>query len=59
MENYEAILVFFNQSDKAVRAGEVATATGIEKKEVDRVMTKLKKEGKIVSPKRCFWQKNS
>jgi hypothetical protein len=34
--------------------GEVADATGIDKKEVDKVLAKLKKEGKIVSPKRCF-----
>ncbi len=59
MDNYEVILEFFNQADKPVKAGEVAQATGIEKKEVDKVMGKLKKEGKIVSPKHCFWQKNS
>ena len=33
MDNYEVILEFFNQADKPVKAGEVAQATGIEKKE--------------------------
>lgn len=56
MENYEVILDFFSKSDKPVKAGDVAGATGIDKKEVDKVMTKLKKEGKIVSPKNCFWE---
>lgn len=56
MENYDAILDFFSKSDKPVSAGQIATATGIDKKEVDKVMTKLKKEGKIVSPKNCYWE---
>jgi DNA-binding IscR family transcriptional regulator len=56
MDNYDVILDFFSKSEKPVKAGEVATATGIDKKEVDKVMTKLKKEGKIVSPKACYWE---
>jgi DNA-binding IscR family transcriptional regulator len=56
MDNYEVIVDFFMKSDKPVKAGEVADATGIDKKEVDKVLAKLKKEGKIVSPKRCFWE---
>ena len=57
MDNYEQVLEFFNKADKPARAGEVADTTGIERKEVDKVMKKLKTEGKIVSPKACFWQK--
>lgn len=56
MDNYEAILEFFKNAEKPVKAGEVAAATGIERKEVDKVMTKLKKEEKIVSPKHCQWE---
>jgi len=56
MDNYDVILEFFSKSEKPVRASEVATATGVDKKEVDKVMTKLKKEGKIVSPKACYWE---
>ncbi|MDW7674657.1 MAG: FaeA/PapI family transcriptional regulator [Bacillota bacterium] len=58
MDNYEVILDFFNKADKPVKAGEIATATGIDKKEVDKVMAKLKKEQKIVSPKVCYWEVN-
>nr|WP_269438401.1 MarR family transcriptional regulator [Phosphitispora fastidiosa] len=47
---------FFSKAEKPVSAGQIATATGIEKKEVDKVMTKLKKEEKIVSPKVCYWE---
>lgn len=56
MDNYEVILDYFSKAEKPVGAGQIATATGIEKKEVDKVMTKLKKEGKIVSPKVCYWE---
>lgn len=56
MDNLEVILEFFGKADKPVSAGEVATATGVDRKEVDKIMTKLKKEEKIVSPKRCYWE---
>lgn len=56
MDSYEAVLNCFQNADKPLSAGEVATATGIDRKEVDKVMKKLKKEEKIVSPKRCYWE---
>ncbi|MGB4337684.1 MAG: FaeA/PapI family transcriptional regulator [Bacillota bacterium] len=56
MENYDVVLDFFEKVGKPVKAGEVAEATGLDKKEVDKIMAKLKKEGKIVSPKVCFWE---
>lgn len=56
MDNYDVILDFFSKSTKPVSAGQIATATGIDRKEVDKVMTKLKKEEKIVSPKVCYWE---
>ena len=56
MENYQAVLEFFEKAEAPARAGEIVEATGLEKKEVDKVMNKLKKEEKIVSPKRCYWE---
>jgi biotin operon repressor len=56
MDNYEVILEFFNKAEKPVSAGQIATATGIDRKEVDKVMKSLKKEEKIVSPKVCYWE---
>jgi biotin operon repressor len=38
-----------------LNAGKVAELGGLERKAVDKAMEQLKKEGKIVSPKRCFW----
>lgn len=56
MDNYEVILDFFSKAEKPVSAGQIATATGIDRKEVDKVMKSLKKEEKIVSPKVCYWE---
>lgn len=39
----------------AMRPGEIAAAAGIDKAEADKVIKKLAKEGKIFSPKRCFY----
>lgn len=39
----------------AMRPGEIAAAAGVEKTEADKVIKKLAKEGKIYSPKRCFY----
>ena len=33
----------------------IVAATGLERKDVDKAITALKKEGKIESPKRCFY----
>lgn len=56
MENQEKIEAFFKSSPTAVSAGQVAEATGVDRKEVDKVMAKLKKSGQIESPKVCYWQ---
>lgn len=56
MDSYETILEYFSSCDEPVNAGKVATDTGVDRKEVDKIMAKLKKEEKIVSPKRCYWE---
>jgi len=41
---------------KELRTGEIADLSGIDKKEVEKIIKLLDKEGKIFSPKRCFWK---
>lgn len=43
------------KAGKPVKAGEIAKALGVENKEVSKVFQELKKQGKIVSPKRCYY----
>ena len=40
---------------KPVRPGDVAKTLGMESKEVSKAINVLKKEGKIHSPKRCYY----
>lgn len=40
----------------AVKAADVAEITGIGKEDVNKVIKELIKEGKVDSPKRCFYQ---
>lgn len=56
MDSLDIILDYLNNCEKPVSASQIAVATGLERKDVDKVMTKLKKEGKIISPKVCFWE---
>jgi len=55
MNAEDQILETLKQSEKPMNAGQIVEKTGLDRKEVDKVMTKLKKEEKIVSPIRCFW----
>lgn len=52
----EKVLAVMQSAGKPMKAGEIAEAAGIDKKEVDKAMKVLKAEDKIVSPKRCFWE---
>jgi len=59
MDNYDVVLDYLKKSQKPVSASQIATGTGLERKEVDKIMTKLKKEEKITSPKVCYWELNN
>lgn len=51
----EKVLEALEKADKPLKSGEIAEITGLDKKEVDKAIKKLKKEGKIQSPKRCYY----
>lgn len=38
-----------------MKAGEIAVKAGTDKAEVDKIIKKLVKEGRIDSPKRCYY----
>jgi Mn-dependent DtxR family transcriptional regulator len=54
-EQAEAVLQAMKDAGKPVRPGEVAKTLGIESKEVSKAIKVLKKDGKINSPKRCYY----
>ena len=51
----ESIPETMKEMGKPIRPGEVAKRMGVESKEVSKAIQKLKKEGKVHSPKRCYW----
>lgn len=40
---------------KPMKVAEIAEVSGVDKKEVDKVVKLLVAEGKVHSPKRCFY----
>ncbi len=40
---------------KPVRPGDIAKQLNVDSKDVSKAIQELKKEGKAISPKRCYW----
>ena len=55
MEMTDKVLQVMKTAGEPLNAGKIAELGGLDRKEVDKAMAKLKKEEKIVSPKRCYW----
>lgn len=55
MDGSEAVLEAMKKAGKPVRPGDVAKMTGMESKEVSKIIKELKKTGKVISPKRCYY----
>jgi len=51
----EAVFKAMKEAGKPIRPGEIAKATGMESKEVSKAIKQLRKEGKVHSPKRCYY----
>ena len=51
-------VIHINDSKNPLNAKKVSELSGVEKKEVDKIMKELKKDETIVSPKRCYWTLN-
>jgi len=55
MEVKDKVFDVLQKSDEPMKGGEIAEASGVEKKEVDKAIKALVKDGKVHSPKRCFY----
>ena len=51
----EKVLQTIRGAGKPMKAGDIASASGIDKKEVDKAIKVLVKENKLHSPVRCFY----
>jgi len=54
-EDLDKVLAALNESPEPMKADDIAEKTGIDKDVVSKLLTTLKKEEKITSPKRCFY----
>ncbi|WP_419786244.1 transcriptional regulator [Pseudodesulfovibrio sp.] len=48
---YQAML----DAGKPVRPGDIAKALDVDGKDVSKAIKSLREEGKVISPKRCFY----
>lgn len=55
-KNEKKVLDAMKKAGKPVRPGDVAKLAGLEGKEVSKIINKLKKDGKVVVPKRCYYE---
>ncbi|MFX1391816.1 MAG: transcriptional regulator [Promethearchaeota archaeon] len=55
MSDKDAVLSVFKNSNKPLRPGDIAKELGIESKEVSKFIKELREEGKVISPKRCYY----
>ncbi|MDZ7261502.1 MAG: MarR family transcriptional regulator [candidate division KSB1 bacterium] len=51
----QMVLAAMKKAAKPLRPGDVAELTGLDKDEVSKIISDLKKQGKVSSPKRCFY----
>jgi biotin operon repressor len=54
-EYKDKVLKAMKDAGKPVRPGDVAKTLGLDSKDVTKAIEALKKEGKVNSPKRCFY----
>jgi predicted transcriptional regulator len=55
MEHIELVIKTLESSAEPMKAGEIAEAANLDRKDVDKAMKTLKEDGRIVSPKYCYW----
>ncbi len=55
-EKSQKVLEALKKSDKELKTQEIAELSGVDKKEVSKIITKLKKLDLVYSPKRCYYK---
>jgi biotin operon repressor len=55
MDANAEVLAVLKKAGKPLKSAEVVAAAGLDKKEVEKAIRGLKKEGAIISPKACYY----
>ena len=56
MDIQEQVLKTLQDSKDPLKSGDIAKILNIDSKEVGKAIKKLKEQGKIESPKRCYYR---
>ncbi len=56
MDAVDKVLETMKKAGEPLNTGKIVELSGMDRKEVEKAMKALKKEERIVSPKRCYWQ---
>lgn len=56
MSSSESVLAVLKSSKEALKSNEISEKSGIDKKEVDKIIKKMMTDGVIISPKRCYYE---
>jgi len=56
MEASKKIVEALNKASKPLKSGELSALSGISAAQVNSSLKILQKEGKVFSPKRCYYQ---
>lgn len=59
MSDVDKVLEVMAAAGEPLNAGAIAERSGLDRKAVDKAMAELKKDGRIESPKRCYWSPKS
>ncbi len=55
VEANEKVIEALKSAGKPLKSAEIAEMAGVDKKEVDKAIKKLKADGVVESPKNCFY----
>ena len=56
MDATDKVLETMKNAGEPLNTTKIVELSGMDRKEVEKAMKKLKKDERIVSPKRCYWQ---
>lgn len=54
----DIVIKTLSEAENPLKTGDIVSLANVDKKEIEKAIKELKAEGKIVSPKRCYYTVN-
>lgn len=58
MSAKDIVIKTLSEAENPLKTGDIVSLANVDKKEIEKAIKELKAEGKIVSPKRCYYTVN-